>query len=84
MVLPWDIFGLFGAIFGRRRFHGRWSKLAVLSMIVFSATFWMTGCGLTVNNVTQPYQVTVTADSQNQAPQTTTFTLYVTQPAATF
>lgn len=84
MVLPWDIFGIFGSIFGRRRFQGRCSKLAVLGMLIFSATFWMTGCGLTVNNVTQPYQVTVTADSQNQGTQTTTFTLYVIQPAAKF
>ena len=84
MVLPWDIFGIFGCLFGRKRKGGRWTKVALLSMAALVATLSMTGCGLTVNNVVQPYDVTVTAVSQNQAPQTTTFTLYVTQPAAIF
>jgi hypothetical protein len=45
---------------------------------------WMTGCGLTVNSATVPYQVTVTAVGQNQITQSTTLTLYVTRPAAQF
>jgi hypothetical protein len=84
ILLPWDIIGVLGFISGRKRLRARWSTLVTLCILIFCSTIWMTGCGLTVNSVTRQYQVTVTAVGQNQLTQTTTVSLYVTEPAATF
>jgi hypothetical protein len=84
VLLPWDIIGVLGFISGRKRLRGRWGTLMTLCLALVCSTIWMTGCGLTVNSVSQPYQVTVTAVGQNQTTQSTTLTLYVTQAAATF
>jgi len=84
LLLPWDIIGLLGFISGRKRLRGRRSAFVTLCLALLCSTIWMTGCGLSVNSMNQPYQVTVTAVGQNQVTQSTTLTLYVTQPAATF
>ncbi len=84
MLLPWDILGIVGFISGRKRLRGHWSLFAMLCLALLGSTVWMTGCGLTVNTVTRPYQVQVTAVGTNQVSQTTTLTLNVTQPAAQF
>jgi hypothetical protein len=84
LLLPWDILGVLGVIFGRKRLRGRWTTLATVCLLLVFSMGWMTGCGLTVNSATVPYQVTVTAVGQNQITQSTTLTLYVTRPAAQF
>ena len=84
MLLPWDIIGILGFIFGRKQLRGHWSLFAMLCLALLGSTAFMTGCGLTVNTVTRPYQVQVTAVGTNQVSQTTTLTLNVTQPAAQF
>ncbi len=84
LLLPWDIIGVLGFISGRKRLRGHWSLFAMLCLALLGSTIWMTGCGLTINTVTRPYQVQVTAVGTNQVSQTTTLTLNVTQPAAQF
>ena len=84
MLLPWDILGIVGFISGRKRLRGHWSLFAMLCLALLGSTVWMTGCGLTVNTVTRPYQVQVIAVGTNQVSQTTALTLNVTQPAAQF
>jgi alpha-L-arabinofuranosidase len=84
ILLPWDIIGVLGFISGRKRLRGRWSAFMTICLALLCSTIWMTGCGLTINNITEPYQVTVTAVGQDQITQTTTLTLYVSEPAGTF
>jgi hypothetical protein len=84
ILLPWDIIGVLGFISGRKRIRGRWRIFATVCLALVCCTMGVTGCGLTVNSATVPYQVTVTAVGQNQVTQTTTVTLYLTQPAAQF
>lgn len=84
LLLPWDFIGALGFISGRRSKRGRKSALVTLGVLLLGSTVWMTGCGLTVNSISKSYQVNVTAVGQNQVTQTSTITVYVTQPAATF
>jgi alpha-L-arabinofuranosidase len=83
MLLPWDLVGLIG-VFSRYRNKSRLVTLGFLLLVVTGGLVTMTGCGLTVNSMTQPYQVSVTAVGANQQSQTQSFTLYVTAPAANF
>ena len=84
LQLPWGITSIFSLFSGRRRLKYRFGTLAFLLLALSGGLVAITGCGLTVNNVTQPYQVSVTAVGANQQSQTQSFTLYVTGPAANF
>jgi hypothetical protein len=84
LLLPWDIIGILGFISGRKRLRGHWSLFAMLCLALLGSALCLTGCGLTINTVTRPYQVQVTAVGTNQVSQTTTLTLNVIQPAAQF
>ena len=84
MQLPWGITSLFALFAGKKRSKYRFGTLAFLLLALSGGLVAMTGCGLTVNSITQPYQVSVTAVGANQQTQTQSFTLYFTGPAAQF
>ena len=84
MQLPWGISSLFALFAGKKRSKYRFGTLAFLLLALSGGLVAMTGCGLTINSITQPYQVSVTAVGANQQSQTQSFTLYVTGPAAQF
>jgi hypothetical protein len=81
LLLPWGMLSVFGIACPRRRRRG--PHATFLSLALLCSVLWTTGCGLTINNVTRSYSVSVTASDQNHVTETTTFTLYVTQPGMT-
>ena len=83
MLAPWDVIGLLGFVSTQRRRKSRFGSIFAL-LALSAGLVAMTGCGLNVNSITQPYQVSVTAVGANQQSQTQTFTLNVNGPAATF
>ena len=81
ILFPWDMLGIFGIVCRRQRRRG-W-QATFLFLALLCSLVWTTGCGLTINNVTRSYAVTVTAVDQNHVTETTVFTLQVTQPGMT-
>jgi hypothetical protein len=81
LVLPWGMLSIFGI--ACRRKCGRRSRVTFLTLALLCSILWTTGCGLTINDVTRSYAVSVTAIDENHVTTTTTFTLQVTQPGMT-
>jgi hypothetical protein len=81
LLLPWGMLSVFGIACRRRRRRG--PHATFLSLALLCSVLLTTGCGLTINNVTRSYSVSVTASDQNHVTETTSFTLYVTQPGMT-
>jgi hypothetical protein len=81
LLLPWGMLSIFGL--ACRRKCGRAPRAALLTLGLLCSMLWTTGCGLTINDVTRSYSVSVTAIDQNHVTETTTFTLHVTQPGMT-
>jgi hypothetical protein len=81
LLIPWATLGL--CIAALRRRHSGGTRTFFLALALLAPAICVSGCGLTINNVTRPYIITVTAVDQNQKTETTTFTLNVTQPAMT-
>jgi hypothetical protein len=84
ILLPWEILGILGIAYRRRRPRGRPATFLVLSLALLCLTLWTAGCGLTINNVSRSYVVHVNALDQNQMTESATFTLNVTQPGMAF
>lgn len=80
-LLPWGMLGIFGIACRRRRRRGPHATFLTLALLC--SVLLTTGCGLTINDVTRSYSVSVIASDQNHVTETTTFTLYVTQPGMT-
>jgi hypothetical protein len=80
-LLPWGMLSIFGIACQRVRRHGPGATFLTLALLC--SVLLTTGCGLTINDVTRSYSVSVTAIDQNHVTETTTFTLYVTQPGMT-
>jgi hypothetical protein len=81
LLFPWDMLGVFGIVCRRQRRRGLLATFLFLTLLC--SLVWTTGCGLTINNVTRSYVVSVTAVDQNHVTETTMFTLQVTQPGMT-
>ena len=81
---PWNLVGLLGMCSRKRRRKSGPGTMVLLLFAAGAGLIALTGCGVHVNNVTQPYQVSVTAVGANQQSQTQTFTLNVNGPAAIF
>ena len=77
-LFPWEMLSIFGIACRRQRRCGQNATFLILASLC--CILWTTGCGLTINNVTRSYSVTVTAIDQNHVTETTAFTLNVTQP----
>ncbi len=82
LLIPWATLGLW--IAALRRKHPGSTRTFFLALALLAPAICVSGCGLTINNVTRPYVVTVTAVDQNQMTETTTFTLNATQPGMAF
>ncbi len=80
-LFPWEMLSVFGIACRRQRRRGSNATFLILGLLC--SILFTTGCGLTINNVTRSYSVTVTAIDQNHVTETTTFTLKVTQPGMT-
>jgi hypothetical protein len=81
LLFPWDMLGVFGIVCRRQRRRGLQATFLFLTLLC--SLVWTTGCGLTINNVTRSYAVSVTAVDENHVTETTVFTLQVTQPGMT-
>jgi Bacterial Ig-like domain (group 3) len=82
LLIPWATLGLWIAALRRRHLGG--TQTFFLALALVAPVICVSGCGLTINKVTRPYIITVTAVDQNQMTEATTFTLDVTQPAMIF
>jgi hypothetical protein len=80
-LFPWEMLSILGIACRRQRRRGPNATFLILALLC--SILWTTGCGLTINNVTRSYSVTVTAIDQNHVTETTAFTLKVTQPGMT-
>ncbi len=84
MLLPWNMAGMLGIFSIRFRRKYRFGTLAIILFAAGASLACLTGCGLSVRDTTQPYQVTVTAVGVNQQSQSQVLTLNITGPAASF
>lgn len=66
LLLPWDFPGVVGLLAGKTRLRGHWHQSVLLCLALLGAAAGLTGCGLTVNTVTRPHVVNVTATGANQ------------------
>jgi Bacterial Ig-like domain (group 3) len=82
LLIPWATLGLWITAV-RRKYPGS-TRTLFLALAMLAPAICLSGCGLTINNVTRLYVVTVTAVDQNQMTETTTFTLNVTGPGMAF
>ncbi len=77
-LLPWEILSIFGIACRHKRRRGPNATFLILALLC--SILWTTGCGLTINNVTRSYSISVIALDQNHVTETTAFTLHLTQP----
>jgi hypothetical protein len=80
-LLSWEMLSIFGIACRRKRRRGPHPTFLALALLC--PLLWTTGCGLTINNVTRSYLVSVTAIDQNHVTETIAFTLNLTQPGMT-
>jgi hypothetical protein len=72
-MLPWNLIGMLATAAARKRQKLGVLRTIMLALLTGAGAMAMTGCGVTYNTTSQTYHVTLTAQADGTAVQTSTF-----------